>query len=168
MNTNRKPSFFERLTGGMRLASDTENLSSDIDVSDDDETVYGNIPETKSFVSLSVTSEPDTEIAELSVDVYYNNHTIYIQTMVAGISKTNLDIIISREQVTIKGTRSRTHSATVMEQYLSELYWGPFERTIDLPDEIDIEKAEATELNGLVTITLPKFDKEKKANLKIK
>jgi HSP20 family molecular chaperone IbpA len=44
---------------------------------------------------------------------------------------------------------------------------GSFSRTIELPDEIDIEQASATEHHGLITIKLPKFDKKKQATLKV-
>lgn len=184
---NRKPSFFERLTGSMRLTSEdfepthqkTKNslqnpLQSLYEYTEDENDVVYETPTQKAnpgYYNDTDDESIDTttdEPAELSVDVYYDDRTIYIQTMTAGVSKSDLDIIISREQVTITGTRERTPSSIHMEQTISELYWGTFERTVDLPDEIDIDRAEAHEINGLVTITLPKFDKEKKANLKIK
>lgn len=182
---NHKPSFFERLTGSMRLTEQefesslakNKNRTSVQDFyNDDDEdneeslepiNQQTTVP-TKRTIPLYTEPNNDPEVAELSVDVYYDRNTIYLQTMTAGVSKSDLEISISREQITIKGSRSRGHSPSVMDQYLNELYWGPFERTVDLPDEIDIERAEAHELNGLVTITLPKFDKQKKTNLKIK
>ncbi len=184
---NRKPSFFERLTGGMKLTPDESEsihpkhknslqnpLRALYEYSDDENDIVYETPSEQENVGfydahdVASTDETNNEPAELSVDVYYDDRTIYIQTMTAGVSKSDLDIIISREQVTITGTRERTPSSTRMEQTISELYWGSFERTVDLPDEIDIDRAEAHEINGLVTITLPKFDKEKKANLKIK
>ena len=178
---NRKPSFFERLTGSMRLTpedfestpvktnkSSQNPLASLYEYTDDEDTVYESETKESTPEYYDNSSEVSYEPAELSIDVYHDDRTIYIQTMTAGVSKSDLDIIISREQVTISGTRERTPSSIRMEQTISELYWGPFERTVELPDEIDIDRAEAHEINGLVTIVLPKFDKEKKANLKIK
>jgi HSP20 family protein len=47
------------------------------------------------------------------------------------------------------------------------LYWGSFSRTILLPCEIEPEEAVAVEKHGLLTITLPKIDKNKQTKLKV-
>ena len=49
-----------------------------------------------------------------------------------------------------------------------ELYWGSFSRTIMLPEEIEVEEAEAIERHGLLTIKLPKVDKAKQNKLRVK
>ena len=49
-----------------------------------------------------------------------------------------------------------------------ELYWGSFSRTIILPVEVEPEDAEAIEKHGLLTLKLPKINKEKMANLRVK
>ncbi|MBX4209529.1 Hsp20 family protein, partial [Candidatus Parcubacteria bacterium] len=47
-------------------------------------------------------------------------------------------------------------------------YWGSFSRTIMLPEEIEVEEAEAIERHGLLTIKLPKVDKSKQNKLRVK
>ncbi len=49
-----------------------------------------------------------------------------------------------------------------------ELFWGPFSREVELPEEIDIDKVEAVEDHGLLTIKMPKSDKERTNKVKIK
>lgn len=106
--------------------------------------------------------------AQLAVDVYETSNEIVVKTMTAGVKKEDLAITVSRESITIRGKRENTgHRAYQNSYHIQELYWGSFSREIALPDEIDIEQAKAEEHHGLVTITLPKFDKKRKATLKV-
>lgn len=88
--------------------------------------------------------------------------------MVAGVRPEDLDISITRDMVTIKGTRLEEQEITKDNYYHQELYWGSFSRTIMLPAEIDIEESNATEKYGLLILTLPKIDKERRTQLRVK
>lgn len=154
---NKKRSFFERLTGNIRLKDEEE------------EEVASprrfNIPSDTEEKELKV--EEDTD-AELTVDVYQTASEIIIQTMVAGVMPDNLNITITRDMITIKGKREENKSINSDNFFIQELYWGSFSRTINLPEEIDPEEAEAVEKHGLLIIKLPKIDKNKETKLKIK
>jgi HSP20 family protein len=52
--------------------------------------------------------------------------------------------------------------------FFKELYWGTFTRTIVLPQEIEVEGAEAVEKHGLLIIRLPKIDKGRQTKLRVK
>lgn len=111
--------------------------------------------------------EPETE-GELAVDVYQTPTHIIIKAMIAGVKPEDLDISITRDMVTLRGKRERHTEGVAGEFFFSELYWGSFARTIALPQEIEIEEAEASEKHGLLTIRLPKIDKGRHAKLKVK
>jgi HSP20 family protein len=128
---------------------------------EDDETV-----ETSIEIS-SDEPEDSLEEARLAVDVYETNNEIVVKTMTAGVKKEDLHISITRETLTIRGKRDNEPRAYQHTYHAQELYWGSFSRTIELPDEVDIELAMATEHHGLITIKLPKFDKKKQATLKV-
>ncbi len=169
-NPTKKRSFFERLTGSIRMEDDEQviaaptrkaSLYSKYDEDyEDDETVEA---------SIEIASEESDEPveAQLAVDVYETNNEIVVKTMTAGVKKEDLQISVSREQLTIRGKRDNEPRAYQHTYHSQELFWGTFSRTVDLPDEVDIEQASATEHHGLVTIKLPKFDKKKQATLKI-
>ncbi len=105
---------------------------------------------------------------ELAVDVYQTPTHIIIKAMIAGVKPEDLDVSITRDMVTLRGKRERHTEGTAGDFFFSELYWGSFTRTIVLPQEIDIEEAEASEKHGLLTLRLPKLDKGRQAKLKIK
>jgi len=110
----------------------------------------------------------ETTEGQLTIDMYQTASEIVIEAMVAGVNPDDLHISINREMVTIKGSRESSREVLKDDYFYKELYWGTFSRTIVLPEEIDVETAEATEHGGLLTIRLPKIDREKTQQLKVK
>jgi HSP20 family protein len=152
MMQNKKRGFFERLTGSIKMEEDLED-SKRIPVKSEKKENW---------------LEEESEEAELTVDVYQTPSEIIVQTMVAGVRPEDLELTISRDMVSIRGKREESRTINEENFFTKELYWGAFSRTILLPAEIDPEEAEATEKHGLLTIKLPKIDKERKTNVKIK
>ncbi len=144
-----KRSFFERLTGAVKL--DDENPE--------------DIEETpKNKASLY----DEEEEGQLTVDVYQTPSEIVIKTMVAGVKPEDLDVAITRDSVTIRGKREEERTVSADDYYHRELYWGSFVRTVVLPEEIDVDEAEAVEKYGLLILHLPKLDKNRQTRLKVK
>jgi HSP20 family protein len=110
----------------------------------------------------------EEEVGELAVDVYQTASHIIIKAMIAGVRPEDLDVSITRDMVTIRGKRERSSEGSNGDFFFQELYWGSFTRTIVLPQEVEIEDAEATEKHGLLMIKLPKLDKGRQAKLKVK
>ncbi len=111
----------------------------------------------------------DDEIGgELSVDVYETPTNIIIKAIIAGVKKEDLDISLSRDMVSLKGSRVSETNIDDEDYFHKELYWGSFARTILLPQEVDIEKAEAFEDRGILTLKLPKIDKGRQTKIKVK
>ena len=151
---NKRRGFFERLTGSVRADEDNEEVKK--------------LSVKKGGKDLSNWIEEEDEDAELTLDVYQTPTDIIVQTMVAGVRPEDLELIIARDMITIKGKREESRTIDEENYFTKELYWGTFSRTISLPQEIDPEEAEATEKHGLLTIKLPKIDKEKKTQVKVK
>ena len=79
-----------------------------------------------------------------------------------------MDVSISRDMVTLKGKRESERTIADDDYFHKELYWGTFSRTIVLPQEIDVDAAEAVEKHGLLIIKLPKLDKNRSTKLKVR
>ncbi len=152
--SKEKRSFFERLTGAGRDNSSDSQVSRHIDNS---------LEDSSSWIDKDTEQE-----GELTVDVYQTPDTIVIKSMIAGVRPEDLDISITRDVVTIHGRREEEHVANDEDYYSRELYWGSFSRTITLPEEIDVDEAEAIEKHGLLILKLPKLDKKKKSKLKVR
>ncbi len=165
----KKRSFFEKLTGGLSLRDYDEDILDD----EDDFEGEDNFEPMKESKKVSVTSdkewiEEEEQIGELSVDVYQTSGEIIIQAMVAGVRPEDLNVDITRDTVTIGGSRKESKTIKDDDYFTQELYWGSFSRTIALPEEVDPDEAEATEKHGLLVLKLPKIDKNRQTKLKIK
>lgn len=151
----KKRSFFERLTGGVRLDDEYTEEPKQVLVKEDPTPMSDPWRET----------EPE---GELSLDVYQTPSEIIVHTFVAGVKPEDLEINITRDMLTIRGKREETRTVHDDDYFSRELYWGAFARTVSLPAEVEPEEAEAIERHGLLTIKLPKIDKHKKSQVKVK
>jgi HSP20 family protein len=148
-----KRSFFERLTGTVRMDEENEVLPARRN---------GNDP-TADWLDDETEKE-----GELTVDVYQTPEMIVVKSMIAGVRPEDLDVSITRDVVTIRGKREEERVANDEDYFARELYWGSFSRTIQLPEEIDVDEAEAIEKHGLLILKLPKLDKRKQSRLKVR
>lgn len=168
---NKKRSFFERLTGGIKMDSMDEEFDLEESKQPAPRHRSGSValkPKRESASEQESWMEAEEEEGQLTVDVYQTPGEIVIQTMVAGVRPEDLAIQISRDMITIKGKREESRSISADNYFTKELYWGSFSRTILLPQEIEPEEADAIEKHGLLTIRLPKIDKDRRTQLKIK
>ena len=156
--SKEKRSFFERLTGVVRMDNDEEETS-----------VVGKNLLVQDDLDSDLDEDEETEQeGELTVDVYQTADTVVIKAMIAGVRPEDLDISITRDLVTIRGKREEERTITEEDFIMKELYWGSFSRAIALPVEIDVDEAEAIEKHGLLILKLPKLDKKKKSKLKVR
>ena len=150
-----KRSFFERLTGAVRMTEDDAPAK----------------PSKKNLISDGggswIEDESDKD-GELTVDVYTTPDMIVIKSMIAGVRPEDLDVTITRDLITIRGKREEERIANDDDYLVRELYWGSFSRTIQLPEEIDVDEAEAIEKHGLLILKLPRLDKKRQSKLKVK
>jgi HSP20 family protein len=105
---------------------------------------------------------------ELVVDVFETEKNVIIQSPIAGINQNDLDILIEKDVVMIKGRRENCLEEKAENYFYQECYWGKFSKEIILPVEADGSKAEASMKNGVLTITIPKIIREEKTKLNIK
>lgn len=110
----------------------------------------------------------DEPAGELAVDVYQTPDHIVVKALVAGVQPQSIDIALTREMLTITGRREDEREVEDEHYFQRELYWGSFSRTILLPEEIDVDMAEASEKHGILMIRLPKINKKKQTKLKVR
>ena len=105
---------------------------------------------------------------QLAIDVYQTDSYIVIQAPIAGIKKEDLDISIENDVVTIKGKREEPLETDEKKYFCQECYWGPFSREVILPDEGDPSRAEAAMKEGVLTLKIPRIQREKIKRVRIK
>jgi len=110
----------------------------------------------------------ETEEGQLAVDVFQTENEIIVQSTIAGVKAEDLDITIQNDMVSIKGERKRTIDVLSENYFYQECYWGPFSRSIILPEEINANEAKAELKNGILTLHLPKSEKIKATKVGVK
>jgi len=182
MATKEKRSFFERLTGTVKMDDDEENVLSAAETKSAGKfkkvgmgggNGNGRSSSASSAGNLSGLDgadwiENESQDAELTVDVFQTADSIVIKAMTAGVDPNDLDISIARDMVVIRGHREEEKTARTDDYFVQELYWGSFSRTISLPEEVDVDEADAVCKHGLLILKLPKLDKKRQTKLKVK
>jgi len=158
-----KPSFFSRLTGGAQEYDE---------YFDDPQAEHANFTgkgaERHARIKIHEEEEEQESSGELAVDVYQTPDHIVIKALVAGVQPQTIDISLTREMLTISGTREDEREVEEDNYFQRELYWGSFSRTILLPEEVDVDMAEASEKHGILMIRLPKINKKRQTKLKVR
>ena len=105
---------------------------------------------------------------ELVVDVYETGAEFVVSTAIAGIQIKDLDISLEKDMMIIKGNRCDPNDNPDKKYFYQECYWGPFSRKIVLPENIDIDSADAQMDKGVLTIKIPKNEDFGKGKVGIK
>jgi HSP20 family protein len=107
-------------------------------------------------------------VGQLTVDVYQTPDEIIVESAIAGVKPEDIDINVTSDSISIKGTRHREKRVADEDYLYQECYWGRFARSIILPQEIDPENADVAFRNGILTVTLPKTSKRKTRKLRVR
>ncbi len=110
-------------------------------------------------------TEELSEDGQLSVDVWQDKHNIIIKSTIAGVEPEDIDITFDNDMLTIRGKRQKDTTIDEEDYFYQECYWGGFSRSIILPVPVNAEKIKATIRNGVLTISLPKSNKD--INIKV-
>jgi HSP20 family protein len=73
----------------------------------------------------------------------------------AGVDPGDVHIVVNERALVIAGQRSRMLPDCRPSYHLLEIEYGPFERRIALPENVDPDGARATYERGLLTVVLP-------------
>jgi HSP20 family protein len=96
---------------------------------------------------------------EPAINAYRCESAVRICVDLAGVERGQIDLTVEARRVLIRGARELpepSHAEDRAVQLLAmEIDYGPFEREVALPVEVESDKAEAEQRNGLLWISLP-------------
>lgn len=90
------------------------------------------------------------------VDIYETNETIVLALEVPGVERADVEILVQGPYLRVAGVRREPAGAGCMRWHQMEIAYGPFERVVVLPEEIDPEQVRATYLDGFLRIEIPR------------
>jgi HSP20 family protein len=119
------------------------------------------------FNSPDFFDEEVEEEGQLSVDIYQDEMNLYVVAPIAGINPKEIEIIIEKDILTIRGERKRQIEVEERNAIFRECHWGSFSRSVILPTAVQEDKVEAKYNEGVLTIILPKQDESKAVKVNV-
>lgn len=101
------------------------------------------------------------------VDVIDRANEVVVRAEIPGVDKKDLDVTMTDNAVTIKGTTKTEKKEKKEDYYRSEISKGSFSRTVALPDNVDATKAKASFTDGVLEMTVPKLKVSKRHSIKV-
>ncbi len=106
------------------------------------------------------------QVWQLPIDAYATEDAIILTADVPGLTPDALEVTLEGDTLTIRGEfKNREENRNYL---LKERLAGHFERTLTINTPIDSAKIEATFVNGVLTLKLPKAEAVKPKQIKIK
>ena len=100
-------------------------------------------------------------------DIIDNGKSITVMMDLPAINPEDVTVIVTEDTLTIEGERKVQEEFKDREYYRSERAHGPFSRTLSLPGNVLGGKASASYKDGVLTVELPKSQKETAREIKI-
>ena len=107
------------------------------------------IPVRREYMFESIATSPRIDVRES------DNETV-IEAELPGMKKEDVDVSISNGTLTVKAERREEKEKNRRGFYSLARSWSVFEKTIPLPNGIDIDHVEASFKRGVLRVILPK------------
>ena len=99
------------------------------------------------------------------VNIFQAGDNVVVFAPLAGLQPSDVDISVTENILHLRG-KKRGHEER-HEFYLHEWTVGPYERSVQLPDEVDAESARASMDNGVLVITFNKSERSKPRRIQV-
>lgn len=106
-------------------------------------------------------------VAFPKVDVSETEDEVKIVANLPGIDPDKVEIQVTEDSVTLAGKIEKESEEKGRRVYRYEREYGEFSRTLSLPATVDPNKVNAKAKHGVLTITLPKSERERPKKVKV-
>lgn len=119
--------------------------------------------------SSSLRREPQTTFGDFlpSLEVKEDENQFQLHLDIPGMERKDLDISVTGNVLTVKGERKEEEQKKGKGYFYSERRYGSFQRSVELPVEVDADKVAANYKDGVLELTLPKSEKAKPKQIKV-
>jgi len=94
-----------------------------------------------------------------AINAFRCESAIRICVDLAGVEKSSIELTVEPQRIVLRGSRDVPEPADgegrAVQMLVLEIDYGPFERVLELPAEVDVEGVHAEHENGLLWIHLP-------------
>jgi len=101
------------------------------------------------------------------VDFYEEKDDLVVKAELPGMEKQDIEVNVIDHSLTIKGEKKKEEDVEEENYYRSERAFGSFRRSLELPSDVQAEKAKASFKNGILEVRLPKTEVAKAKEIKV-
>jgi HSP20 family protein len=94
-----------------------------------------------------------------SIDLVDQGSHLQVTAELPGLDKGDIELSVQEGALMLRGEKKHEESKREDGCYRTERYFGSFHRSIPLPMDVDLEKAEAKFDKGVLTVRFPKAPK---------
>lgn len=102
-----------------------------------------------------------------SIDISETEDQFLITAELPGMKKEDINISLENNRLAISGERNFEKEEKSKKYHRVETSYGTFERSFQLPDNVDEESIQATYENGLLNISIDKNEDKVKKQIEI-
>lgn len=104
---------------------------------------------------------------EPAVEMYDTGDEVVVRAEMPNIDPSNVDVTVTAEAITLKGTVRQDEEKKDRSYYRRELRYGSYVRTLPLPAEVKGGDAKATYKDGVLEVKIPKAERAKPTSVKV-
>ncbi len=102
-----------------------------------------------------------------TVSTREGDEAYFVEIDLPGIEKEDINIDVHDNVLSVSGERKVASEYREEDYYKIESYYGKFERSFTLPEDVDGDNIEAESVDGVLEIKIPKVQQIDKAPRKI-
>ena len=110
----------------------------------------------------------DLEATSPAIEISEDKNDVLVKAELPGMKKEDLEINVEERLLTIRGEKKKEEERKGEGYFYSERSYGAFERCIEIPRDVQSDKAHATFKDGVLEVRLPKTEEAKRKEVKIK
>ena len=101
------------------------------------------------------------------VDILENEKGVKIKVEIPGIDMKDVGVSVADGSLTVSGEKKKETESKNQDYWIQETDYGKFSRAISLPKGLDHDKVNAVYRNGIITVTIPWSEEEKRKVKKV-
>jgi HSP20 family protein len=102
-----------------------------------------------------------------SADISETDKEYLIRAALPGIKREEVKVSLADSIITIEGERKQQKEETLEKVHRVESFYGSFSRSFSLPENVDSDAIRCDSKDGILTVHIPKTEKQKPKRLNI-
>jgi HSP20 family protein len=102
------------------------------------------------------------------INIWAAEDSAMITAEIPGVKKDDLEINVTGDTLTLSGVRGQDDLPEGARYHRQERRYGEFNRSVQLPYTVDVNKVKATFKNGVLTVVLPRVEAEKPKKITVR